>query len=690
MPALDSNSRLWRGVCLVLSIALGFEILQSSWLSDDFLIGMRQVLNGAHGFGLGFNVGERVQTMTSPLWMFVMWLAYVGGGLFYGPLLVSVGLSFAAVALLVRFTRVTGQSYAWLALLLALLVSSRSYVDFSTSGLENTLGFAILAALMLELAAFFSADLAHCGGSFARVCSLAALLVLTRYDYALLAVPLVLPAAARLAVHRRFQTLAGASLASAVPILLWFACSLVYFGSIYPNTYYAKMSTAIPLTDRLHYSQLYFVAFLKLDPIGACSIASALVVLSLRAAQDRVALGPLGAFAAYLVYLLSMGGDFMAGRFFAILVVLSVFSLAEPQTKNFRRTLAAILACACVVATPKLAALTTKLNFDAGEAPSAHWVTERIVDEKRHYLRLGQGLFAQLRPRYLGLLETWERNWIDARARYARAPAAAVVSQVVSVGCGGLGHRGLSYGPTFHLFDHCALADPFLSKLPLFAPHSGGELLGWGPGHFIRALPPGYVASFSSFGHHPGDDETAKFLPEARNRITDPDLAYVFERMRLITRGALFSRERWRAISELMSGELVRRARGARFYRREKVLRWKEASQPFFETGKSWDSKQTFDPGTPLMISLPAPVPPGFRISLDSGDVYEVAFLNGSGRAVYQTLLGPTQGQPGLTVYRVQLPAGVAAKVHSCSIKAHSGDGAYGFGGIASDSAVHD
>jgi len=49
-----------------------FVMVKNAWLSDDAYITLRTVYNFIHGYGLTWNVGERVQTYTHPLWMFLL------------------------------------------------------------------------------------------------------------------------------------------------------------------------------------------------------------------------------------------------------------------------------------------------------------------------------------------------------------------------------------------------------------------------------------------------------------------------------------------------------------------------------------------------------------------------------------------------------------------------------------------
>ena len=52
--------------------ALAFAGGARRWMSDDGFINLRVVDNALHGHGLVFNPGERVEAVTSPLWILVL------------------------------------------------------------------------------------------------------------------------------------------------------------------------------------------------------------------------------------------------------------------------------------------------------------------------------------------------------------------------------------------------------------------------------------------------------------------------------------------------------------------------------------------------------------------------------------------------------------------------------------------
>ena len=73
----------------------------TSWLSEDAYITFRTVDNFINGYGLTWNVAERVQSFTHPLWMLMIAGFYaVTGEIFFSVITLSILLSTMAVAIL--------------------------------------------------------------------------------------------------------------------------------------------------------------------------------------------------------------------------------------------------------------------------------------------------------------------------------------------------------------------------------------------------------------------------------------------------------------------------------------------------------------------------------------------------------------------------------------------------------------
>ena len=116
-------------------------IVNRAWVSDDSYITFRVVDNFLNGYGLTWNVNERVQVFTHPLWVFSLSAMRVAINNTYIASIVT-GITLSTVTM-VMFA-VSERRNKGLILGLILLGFSNAFVDYSTSGLENPLSHLFL------------------------------------------------------------------------------------------------------------------------------------------------------------------------------------------------------------------------------------------------------------------------------------------------------------------------------------------------------------------------------------------------------------------------------------------------------------------------------------------------------------------------------------------------------------------
>lgn len=589
-PGVIAGAAAWSLAGLIL-----FQLVANAWLSDDYFVGIRQVLNLLAGNEFSYNAGERVQTMTSPLWGLLMIAVVQAGGLFYGPIVFSLFLSMVAVALIARRAHQVERA-GGAVLALGFLFLSRSFTDYASGGLEGPLAFALIAICVfsgLRLAKEWGASDADFRRNFLVFSIGAALLFLTRYDYAVLAGPAVLLVAASGLQRAGLRVLVWS--APAVGLVVgWLVFSTVYFGSPFSNTAFSKLATGLEGSMKHQHSLVYFLASFRFDAVGFGLMAAAAAFALLTPRWHSAAW--MAGVAAYVGYVYSFGGDFMAGRFFAAPVVASacVLAVAFPKLSRIREWLgelrdgpslrpmaiAGLALCtlvgagvaaqagrALIIGSPPMRTLDLVAHPHRGLEPLDMSGGHLILDEKHFYLGRGQGLFAEGSLAYRRELEAVRRDkWSGPDARLREWAG------VVYVNCGMAGEIGFAAGPGVYVFDSCGLADPFVSKLPMLVPYSGGQEADYRPGHYIRAEPPGYAASFSALPEveeRPHSLEAAAV--ERQNRLEDPDLAYLYDEVRLVVSGPMFTADRWRAIWDLHFGDTLELARGAEYYMAERA-----------------------------------------------------------------------------------------------------------------------
>jgi len=142
-PALDMGAFLRASLLGVFALAL----VRTAWMSDDAYITLRTVDNFVSGWGLRWNVAERVQTYTHPLWMFLLALPYsITREAYFTPLVLSMVISMAAVWL---FAFRIAVSLGSMLIGMSAFIFSKGFVEYSTSGLENPLSHLLIVLAVL-------------------------------------------------------------------------------------------------------------------------------------------------------------------------------------------------------------------------------------------------------------------------------------------------------------------------------------------------------------------------------------------------------------------------------------------------------------------------------------------------------------------------------------------------------------
>lgn len=487
MPSSQRVSALIWGL---LGLLFAAAFLFTAWVCEDAFITLRTADHLIHGRGLVWNVGERVQAYTHPLWLFVVTPVVLLLGDPYFALIVASGL-FSFLALFVLFrSRDNWDLYAIVGM--ASLLWSRSFVDYSSSGLENPLTHLLVATFVLV---WLRAPDNRKGVLLGLLTSA---LYLNRPD----SVVLVAPA---LAWHLLRSGQHLSVLMGLLPAMCWTVFSMLYYGSPVPNTALAKVATGLPLATRIEQAQNYMAWMLANDPVSLV-----IVVTGGLAAWTRPALRPFSlALLAWLAYLGYVGADYMGGRFFSAAVFLGAILLAHTMSKHMAAALGLTL---LVFASALQQTVASPPDFANPAIDSAG-----IADERGFY-------YAQL-----GLMPTLQRGdwqqhpWLQQGTAIRQHPG-------VYTRCA-IGMSGYTAGPGVYIIDPLALTEPFLARLP---SRSVARI-----GHYERAFPDGYLAS----------------RVHERNDIKDPTLRALFDDVERVTRDEdLLTRERLAAIWRLNTG----------------------------------------------------------------------------------------------------------------------------------------
>jgi arabinofuranosyltransferase len=486
-------------IILVAAAVFMVAVLRFAWISDDAFIAAKAVANFLHGHGLVINPGFRVQAYTSPLFTLLdIPTQVLARGPYFGLMILGLLSSLALCTVLAR----SFKDHPWTGVaILTIATASPIFLTYSTSGLENPLAHALVAAWVVRLA--------HQKDNEPDwvLLLLSALIVLTRFDLAVL----LLPGLVRIGAFSPRKAIRK-GLTAFSPLALWLVAATVYYGFPWPNTAYAKLNTIIPLKHKLLQGLTYLADAAYRDPVLAIVVfGGTFIGLTLRGpiAKKMVPLGCL----AYLVYVVNIGGDFMAGRFLTVpFVALLVHFAMLPGNEAPQRILQGITIVALLFSTRHFSEQRVVL-------PTECYVNATgVVDERACYVE------------HTGLVQNLKHaTWKDHG--YVREYITAVN------GTGGnvivfdlVGLVGFANTRPMHIVERFALSEPLLARLPFVA--KGAD---WRPGHYHRELPDGYLET----------------LRTGQNLIKKKCIRGLYDDLKPVITGPLWTFDRWRRIARL-------------------------------------------------------------------------------------------------------------------------------------------
>lgn len=446
----------------------------NSWISDDALISFRTVLNFSHGLGLVYNVGEHVQTYTNPLLVLMVSALYSLIGSVYVSYFVVVILS--VLTYLILLIRGLNKKI-WIIqtfFILAAISLSKCFLEYSTSGLEDSLSLACLSVAIVCISKhrIFGGESDAIKYIFWGVFSFS-LAALTRLDTIIFSIPFavffLVYLGRNFCVKYFYLVCLGI-----LPLLAWLAFAYIYYGDILPSTFYAKQSTGYPKEFYLNFGVRYFQDSFWRDPVTLLviffSIATCIVL------GQTFGLLVSASCILYLLYVYYVGGTFFSGRFFYTTFGVSILgalissksdSLAKKKLFFFFVGIFMLL----------ISAMYWKITpfFPSAIEQNIHGPD----DVRRFHKEFGWEL------NFSRLPET--KQWItvseNIKNNKIHCPIAVAVVR-------GAGEPGLKAGPCVTLTDIYGLLDPVLAKLPALGPMYGAPHQ---PGHFKRAIPVGYL-----------------------------------------------------------------------------------------------------------------------------------------------------------------------------------------------------
>ncbi len=319
----------WLLFVATIVVYIGLAYLSLFGFIDDAFISFRYAENLAHGHGLVYNLGERVEGYSNTLFVLLLALG-VKFGLSIPTTAKALGVLFQAgtVALAAAFMQRRLNeplSRPLPAMALAFLLFHPSEMAYTESGMETT-----MAAFLLLLAVHLVAratEAEHDRTLAALAGTVTVLLALTRPEAIVVAAPLAIWLFLGRHKSRWSRTALYLFLVAAQygAFVLW---RHSYFGQWQPNTYYAKAAGAnfglVPMGLKylFRYSNITLLPYLVL--------ITGMVLVRLRAAVPRWWIGLVLTVLFYLAAIVWVGGDhFTLGRFLVPVTPLLLILLAH-------------------------------------------------------------------------------------------------------------------------------------------------------------------------------------------------------------------------------------------------------------------------------------------------------------------------------------------------------------------------
>jgi arabinofuranosyltransferase len=450
-------------------VFLALRAWQRRWTSDDGFINLRIIDNVVHGRGFVYNVGERVEAGTSPLWLAILAVADVitPVRLEYLAVVLGIATTVAGAALAVygstRLARRDLDGMFFPAGLLVVVAVS-PFWDFATAGLESGLVFLWLGACLALLAARLEDDPTAGVGKPWYVPFVLGLGPLVRPDLAIYTVAFLVGwFVLRPESHGWFRALV---VAFALP-LVYEVFRVGYFGILVPNTALAKEGGSARWGRGWDYLWDFVKPYGLYVVIPLLLLAGILVVKRGRPGAQTIVITFFVAAMVHTLYFVRVGGDYMHGRLllpaaFAIAAPVAVVRLRGRELFAGVALLVWAIACAAFMRpahfrTLSLLAIGDHRSLTVAVAKNAHPVTTddfRASDRYKLGVRLRD---AAKRGESISLTD----------GVYAPVTLKPHAGEPPTVSTLAIGLTGYVAGPDVFVFDRLGLADWMTARFEL-------------------------------------------------------------------------------------------------------------------------------------------------------------------------------------------------------------------------------
>ena len=468
----NSSRILYGFLILGFSLLVTFIVYRSAWISEDSFITLRYVSNTLNGYGAVFNPGEFVQGYTHPLWFLLL---LIGSAISHDEIvaatILSLGLTLSSLLLfgysLMAHTNDPLVAVFVFVLACSFFISSDIWVSFQTGGLENALSHLLILLIITE--AYF-----HGTERPGLLLLGLGLLCLSRPDYVFFALPFGVLILLRL----RSSDLWGPLFAT-LPLVAWLLFAWWYYGSPLPNTGVAKLGT-YSLKQGIALGLYYLADWIANDPVAAILTIAILVYCTSVSRGNRNMRVILIGMMLHLAWVISIGGDFMRGRFlmpvFTASIIVGAYEISRMlEDRSVRIGYAHALGLVLTISVAVFISFRNASDTDGR-------LRGFVANERKFYpgyslqtfLRDGHLINPYLDLAFAGELRTYAEDCGPVTVHY-RNP----------------GTIGYLAGPNVTVIDTLGLTDRFIATLPAnYLLESVPR-----PGHPDKYIPVQYLAS---------------------------------------------------------------------------------------------------------------------------------------------------------------------------------------------------
>lgn len=499
---------------LMILLVFIFFSIKVAWLSDDGYITITAAKHLAEGNGLTTNVGERVQSFTNPL------LALIYSGLFfifkeyyYTPMFFNLFCSYAAIFILSKYFKDKSK----LLCIMPLFVWSRSFIDFSSSGLENSLIHLLFSIFLIY----------RCKDNKNLIIEafISCLLVFSRMDMCIILLPILCYDYLNFKRYTKKQIFIniGKGIIGYIPFLCWCVFALIYYGFIFPNTFYSKLYSGISQIYYLKNGLIYYFYSICYDPILIVIFILLLYLLLIKRPKiQKDSLCILLGVVFYYLYIIKIGGDFMCGRYLSftfcplLFVMMNELNIYKKQIYSFLLTFCSIF---CI------SFFTAHMYEDCSISSSPLY----IGNERSYYS--WSNLFFRVDSDGLNNFKKIHTYFSKV---YDEDIDSYISQPVIAIGMVGSFDENNSY-----IIDKVGLSNVLLARLPYENILLGQSFNRFRPGHVTRIIPDGYIESVKTNS----------------NKIKDKYLNDYYDKVIILTRSPIFSKERFKVILNFNLGK---------------------------------------------------------------------------------------------------------------------------------------